>query len=201
MKRSLLLLLLAMLSVFGANAGDKYYVFYLHGKIVELQGLAANSPEHGPYKYLDILKALKDRGYVVLSEVRGKDTDPEPYARKIAAQIDSLKRTGIKSDHIALIGASKGAYIGMYVAGITKDKKVKYVLMGTCLNDAKYPLHGKVLVINEKSDSYGKGCNPPDKANISSYKEVMLDNGLGHGFLYRPLREWVDPASKWIESK
>ncbi|RYD57874.1 MAG: alpha/beta hydrolase [Sphingobacteriales bacterium] len=198
MKRGLLLLLLIVLVACNGYAGDKYYVFYLHGRIVELQGLEANSPEHGPYKYKEILKALEDKGYIVLSEMRGKDTEMEPYARKIAAQIDCLKKAGVPADHIALIGASKGAYIGMYVAGIAKDKKLKYVLMGTCLNDAKYPLYGKVLMINERSDSYGKGCQQPDKTNITSYKEVMLNNGLGHGFLYRPLPEWVEPAETWI---
>jgi hypothetical protein len=28
-------------------------------------------------------------------------------------------------------------------------------------------------------------------------REILLDTGLRHGFLYRPLREWVEPVVDW----
>ena len=53
---------------------DHYYIFYLHGGIVQAQGPNAISEYYGPYKYQDILEAFKDQGYDVISEVRQKGT-------------------------------------------------------------------------------------------------------------------------------
>ena len=33
--------------------------------------------------------------------------------------------------------------------------------------------------------------------NIPNYKEIEINTGLKHGFLYRPLVEWVRPAMLW----
>jgi hypothetical protein len=32
-------------------------------------------------------------------------------------------------------------------------------------------------------------------------RELLLDTGLRHGFLYRPLREWVEPAVEWAHER
>ena len=37
---------------------SRQYMFYLHGKIIEDQGLNAVSPEYGPYEYEAILEKL-----------------------------------------------------------------------------------------------------------------------------------------------
>src|SRR5258705_3601768 len=63
------------------------WLFYLHGAIVQDQGINAISKEFGPYKYLDILDTLKNRGFNVISEARPKDTRPGDYAEKVSQQI------------------------------------------------------------------------------------------------------------------
>src|SRR5512139_636338 len=40
------------------------YLFYLHGKIIEDQGLPAVSPEFGEYRFEEILQALQNYGFV-----------------------------------------------------------------------------------------------------------------------------------------
>jgi hypothetical protein len=32
-------------------------------------------------------------------------------------------------------------------------------------------------------------------------REIVLRTGLGHGFIYRPLPEWVNPAVEWITAR
>jgi len=59
------------------------YLFHLHGKIIEDQGLPAISPVFGEYRYEEILEALENYGFVVISEQRPKDTDPAEYAQRV----------------------------------------------------------------------------------------------------------------------
>ena len=35
---------------------------------------------------------------------------------------------------------------------------------------------------------------------INHYKEIELNTGLKHGFLYKPLAEWVEPVVRWAEA-
>lgn len=58
----------------------KRYMFYLHGKIIEDQGIPAVSPEYGTYEYEAILAKLASFGFTVISEQRTKDTDGMKYA-------------------------------------------------------------------------------------------------------------------------
>ena len=68
----------------------KQYLFYLHGKIIEDQGIPAVSPEYGEYEYEAILKKLSGYGFVVISEPRPKNTDGVEYAKKITETSDSF---------------------------------------------------------------------------------------------------------------
>ncbi|RYE23348.1 MAG: alpha/beta hydrolase [Sphingobacteriales bacterium] len=203
MRTAITLVALLFLSFF-AQAKGKYHVFYLHGQIVEGTTEDPTSPTYGKYEYGNIVAALKEKGYVVYSEVRPANTDLTAYAQKVKGQIDSLKKAGVPSANICVIGASKGAVITMIVSGMEKDKDVKYVLMAAC-NDGnrsafKPDLYGQVLSIFERSDGIGKSCETikSDSKGISRYKEVMLNTGLAHGFLYKPLKEWMIPVEEWI---
>jgi len=39
-----------------------------------------------------------------------------------------------------------------------------------------------------------------DATGLWDHEEIALHTGLAHGFIYRPLREWVEPATRWAES-
>ncbi|MGV0964661.1 hypothetical protein [Empedobacter falsenii] len=61
-------------------------------------------------------------------------------------------------------------------------------------------ISGNVLTIYEKSDAYGISAikrkeNSTNK--INHFKEIELNNGLKHGFLYKALDEWIEPTKKW----
>jgi hypothetical protein len=179
------------------------YVFYLHGRIVEDQGRQAVSPEYGRYQYDAILDALGRAGAVVRSEVRPGGTDPGAYAERVAGEIRRLLDGGVPPERITIIGASKGSLIAMLVSTAVPTPGVGYVLLASCNDRVResYPLdlHGDVLSIYEASDDMGGTCAPLFAASQSLGRraEIRLETGLRHGFLFRPLPEWVGPALDW----
>ena len=68
----------------------KQYLFYLHGQIIEDQGIHAVSAKYGEYEYEAILDELQAYGFVIISERRPRDTDTEIYAHKIVEQVTLL---------------------------------------------------------------------------------------------------------------
>jgi hypothetical protein len=182
------------------------YIFYLHGKIVENQGPYAvdNVNGFGAYKYYDILDSLRQEKITVLSEIRPKNTDAKEYALKIKKQIDSLLKSGTDPWKITVIGASKGSLIAMYVSSYVKNKSVNYVFMAACYGDESDPginFYGNILSIYEKSDGAGSCIHFKNKSTgINHYKEIEINTGLKHGFLYRPLPEWINPARRWANN-
>ncbi|HJR63198.1 MAG TPA: alpha/beta hydrolase [Gemmatimonadaceae bacterium] len=175
------------------------YLFYLHGRIVEDQGAEAVSPELGRYEYTAIVRQLADSGFTVISEVRARDTDPEVYADSVARQIRRLLAGDIRPQDITVVGASKGSVIAMLVSTRLAEP-VRLVLLANCNDNVlrRFPLrlHGEVLSIYEASDSLGRSCAPlfERSPGVTRKQEIRLETGLGHGFLFRPLPEWVGPT-------
>jgi hypothetical protein len=138
---------------------------------------------------------------VVISEVRQKDCAVITYAVKVKRQIDSLLKIGVKANDITVIGASKGSLIAMYVSTYSKNKEINYVFMAACYaNEPNTELnfYGNILSIYEKSDGAGTCLSLKNESTgINHYKELELTTGLRHGFLYKPLSEWINPTLKW----
>jgi hypothetical protein len=182
------------------------YLFYLHGRIVEDQGAEAVSPDYGRYEYAAILQQLAARGFIVVSEVRPRDTDPERYASLVIQQIQQLLAGGVSPRNIAVVGASKGAVIAMLVSTRFAGA-IRYVLLANC-NDfifKMFPLslRGDVLSIYEASDSLGQTCEPLFERSpaLGEQRELRLETGLRHGFIFRPLEAWVGPAVSWARGE
>jgi hypothetical protein len=185
----------------------QHYLFYLHGKIIEDQGIPAVDTVNGfgAYQYEDILNTFKGAGFTVLSEVRQKDTDPVEYAQKVVSQIDSLIKAGTDAGNITVVGASKGAIITMLISSFLKNKDVNFVVLAGCINNLlqAFPdiqFCGNILSIYEKSDNIGRSCaeiKSKSSLAIPHYKEIELNTGLKHGFLFKPLPVWVTPAIQW----
>jgi hypothetical protein len=61
---------------------------------------------------------------------------------------------------------------------------------------------GRFLTVRETSDTTSGPCPPwrDDEARYPSLRarEIVLSTGQDHGFLYRPLPEWVEPLAEWI---
>jgi hypothetical protein len=196
---------LYLLNLLPQDQNSTNYVFYLHGRIVEVQGPQAVSQQYGKYEYYSIVDSLKDLHTVILSELRPANTQVKPYAVKIAHQIDSLLNRGVSPKRITVVGASKGAIIAMQVSTLLKNRQLKFVLLAGYSNAvAKYfnfNLYGKILGFYEISDKVAGMSYKPliDKSNgVTQFKEIVLHTMLGHGIVFKPLPEWVVPTRKWI---
>ena len=84
---------------------------------------------------------------------------------------------------------------------------------GACLSQT-FPLllaehgakpEGRILAIREKSDETSEPCpawsGATDPKAPLVVRELLLDTGLRHGFLYRPLPEWVEPVVEWAKER
>jgi len=183
------------------------HVFYLHGMIIELQGIHAVSDQFGPYEYTNIIDALKATGAKVHAEVRTEKTDFYEFGKKISKEIDELIAKGVSPTDITVIGASKGGLIAMYISDLNINN-VNYVLLGSSSDYAQktfdWNLHGNILGIYEKSDVVASNNYQYwiDKStNASSFKQLQINTGLGHGFLYTPNKAWMDPAEEMMKGK
>ena len=180
------------------------HIFYLHGKIIETQGVNANSEKFGPYKYLEIIQALEKTGAKVHQDIRTESTNFDAYTLKLSKQISKLVESGIPPNLISVIGASKGALLAMQVSSQT-IYPINYVLLGANNKQIEeqytWMLHGNVLGIYESTDKIA-GKNYDHWINrskqTSHFEQLEIKTGLGHGFLYTPRPEWLEPCLEWI---
>lgn len=187
----------------------KRYMFYLHGKIIEDQGLPAISSDYGIYEYEAILEKLTSHGFTMISEQRQKNTDGMKYAERIAGQVTELLDAGVPAKNITVVGASKGAAITIAISNILANKELNFVLMGTCdletvqlYNQQNIFLYGNVLTIRDAVDEFSASCQELivfSKGKIARHEELILNIGTGHGILYKPLNEWILPTVEWTE--
>ena len=167
--------------------------------------MPAVSPDFGEYQYAAILRALSEHGFHVISEVRPKATDPQEYAQHVADQIDALIGAGVLAENITVVGASKGGYIVVYVSSLLKNGKINFVPMAICnpetvaqLIKDQVALYGNVLSIFDSVDEYAGSCADlfafSEGKGLGRHMETVLHVGNGHGILYQPLDEWVNPV-------
>jgi len=189
-----------------------HYLIFLHGQIVENLGTRPTSPQFGVYEYQKILEAFKDKGFVVISEARPKNTDVWKYAQKVKAQVTKLIQAGVPPSNITIVGASKGGVIATLASGSLKNKELNFVLIACCnqrfmqsLFERGFYLWGNVLSIYDTSDQWAGSCQKLFEASsnhgLSRHKEIKLSLGLAHGFHFRPLPEWVEPVIAWAKSQ
>ena len=182
------------------------YLFYLHGKIIEDQGLPAISPVYGEYEYPAILEKLGSYGFVVISEQRAKNTDGIQYAHRVKDQIADLLNSSVPAKNITVVGASQGATITVFVSHFLANKEVNFAIMAICnpeeveyLKSNGVYLYGNVLSIYDSVDELGGSCRELFSLSegISRQDEIVLHVGTGHGILYKPLDEWILPVIRW----
>jgi hypothetical protein len=173
--------------------------------IVENQGAEARHPEYGKYEYEQILQTFRDRGFRVNSEIRAANTDISGYADHVVTQIKELVERGVPAGRITVVGASKGSMIAMVAATRLQMPEVNFVFMAACnewtASNMNLAPCGRILSIYEQSDEIGRSCHAiiGDRECVSGYKEIQLETGQKHGFLFKPLEEWVEPVIKWAK--
>ncbi len=129
------------------------------------------------------------------------------YAQKIVMQIDSLLKIGVKPNSITVIGTSKGGYISKYVSTFIANPNLNFVFIGyfqdsDIENCPEINFCGNILTIYEKSDELGVSAikrKNISKLKIIKFSEIELNTKLKHGFLFKPLDEWIEPCKMWVK--
>ncbi len=198
-----------------AGAGDEppRHLIYLHGRIVQaVQEARPHHPRFGYYELEKILAALRGRGFVVSGEIRPRSATVGGAADRVVEQVRQLVGSGVPAARISVVGASMGAAIALVAAARLEEPERRRVILGACASGAVPGLaasqgkgpSGRLLAIREASDELTGDCpawtGAMDPGASLHVREVVLDTGLGHGFLYRPLPEWVDPVVEWAGS-
>jgi pimeloyl-ACP methyl ester carboxylesterase len=180
------------------------YIVYLPGRIVQPGNLRPVSPQFGVYEYEEILKTFSNSGFLVFSEPRAQTTDVESYAKLIADGIRQWLKAGVPAQHITVVGASQGSWIAMLASTYLKNRDVNFVLISACSADPGFlklvDLHGNILSIYERTD-LAQSCLEyrEDATGVNKWKEIEVNTGLKHGFLFRPLKEWTEPTIAWAK--
>lgn len=179
------------------------YLFFYHNYYVETKGV------DGECKYGDILKAFADMGYVVVSEVRPKDTSVVEYAKKAAADVKKLLDAGVQPQNLVLAGHSKGGVIVLRVASLLEKPGVNYVVLAGCGIkglEKGYPdfssLKGNFLSLYATSDKVAGSCGAPFAQSGAGFsgKEVALESAAGHQLFFRPEELWVGQMFSWLNN-
>jgi len=59
-------------------------------------------------------------------------------------------------------------------------------------------LGGNLLSIYETSDELGSCSKLAARSHLTSFKEVAISTGKGHGAFFQSLPEWMRPLRAWI---
>jgi metallo-beta-lactamase class B len=180
------------------------YVLYLHGRILEEQGRQAVSPDFGRYEYDAVLRALADRGFTVIGEVRPRGTGPE-YPRRVAGQVRRLLEAGVPPENVTVLGASKGGWLTLLTAAELGRDEVRYAVLAGCGRDTVDlgpRLRGRILSVYDEKDRFRPSCEATfeQAPRLRGRKEVVVHTGLDHVLLYTPRPEWLDPVTEWIRA-
>ncbi len=187
------------------NVYNKRFIFFLHNRFLETHELEAFHPEYGTTEYKAILSEFKKRGLNVISEKRKGNVNAREYAQQVVNQIDSLISSGVMPNKITIVGTSKGGYIAQYVSTIANNPDLNFVFIASYRNSdiqniPEINYCGNILTIFEKSDPYGVSAikrKESSTCKIKNFKEIELNTGMKHGFLFKPMKEWIAPTIKW----
>jgi len=210
---ALSVLLAGSLPVATGDPAPPRHLIYLHGRIVQDQQSARpRHPRFGYYEMEAILAAFRNRGFAVSGEIRPKSASVGDSAGHVVAQVRRLLDSGVPADHVTVVGASMGAGIALVAAARLGEPGLRFAILGACLSQNVRTMtarggtgpSGHVLSIREASDEMTEPCpswkNDSGQPSLEA-REIVLHTGLGHGFLYGPLREWVDPVVEWALAK
>ncbi len=206
MKISLLIGILFYSTLFACeNKIENRFIFFLHNRFLEEHELDELHPEYGRTEYKEIVSEFEKSRFNVISEKRNGNVNAKEYAIRVVTQIDSLIKSGVEPQKITVVGTSKGGYISQYVSTLANNPDLNFVFIA-CFrkndieNIPEINYCGNILTIYEKSDPYGVSALERKKTSscgIKHFKEIELNTGMGHGFLFKPLKEWIKPTVKW----
>ncbi|APS40809.1 alpha/beta hydrolase [Salegentibacter sp. T436] len=208
MKSLLLIGILFCSSLYACGQSNQdRFIFFLHNRFLEENGLDESHPEFGRTEYKEILEEFEKTGFKVISEKRNGNVNSRDYAFEIVTQIESLISNGTDPEKITVVGTSKGGYIAQYVSTFADNPNLNFVFVASFRNTdleaiSEINYCGNILTIYEKTDPFGVSAikrKENSNCKIRHFKEVELNTGLGHGFLFKPLKEWIKPTMEWAK--
>ena len=138
------------------------YLIYLHGAIIETEGVRPTHPRFGVYEYEEILATLAERGFVVISEARPAGTDGMLYADRVVGQVREILVAGVPPDHVTVVGFSKGGGIAIAASSKLANDDVNFVFLAACNpwldSHPEIVARGRLLSIRESSDNLVGSC-------------------------------------------
>jgi hypothetical protein len=218
MKKLFVMLLLSVLpfsavaqisDVPGAPKVDAKYAIYLHGSGIERYGVIKSDED-----YTNIIRALQDRGFLVISEVRSYDTRPNEYGRKVADQVRALIAKSVPPENITVMGYSKGGLITLWAAAAGDNPKVNYVVLAGCfqkgkefyaryVNNVAPNMKGRMLSMYDAADREFGTCKDFFTAagDKVTGKEIKFETGQGHDLFKKAIDKWMNPLTDWVTGK
>ena len=207
------LLLFPAAAGFAAAPDPPRHLIYLHGRIVqEEQSARPVSPRFGAYELEAIRAAFRERGFELHSEIRPKGASVSESADRVVADVRKLLDAGVPAERITVVGASMGASIAFAASARMQNPELRFVFLGACpienvravrAEEGKPPA-GRLLVVHDPSDDTAPPCAPWKPEELpppSSLRDLEIETGLGHGFLYRPLPAWLEPTVAWANGR
>jgi hypothetical protein len=187
------------------NANEKY-VFYSHGHTIEGNITTPIHKRWGVYDFPKIKKALADDEYHLIAYHRLLNTDPIQYAKKLANDVRALIFAGVKPNNITLLGFSRGGGMSIRASNELKLEQVNLIILAACTGPIKrnreIKIYGNVFSIYETSDRVGTCQFLKDRSKqVTSFSEMVIHTGKGHGAFFTPKTEWIEPVKVWISSK
>ncbi|MDT0675745.1 alpha/beta hydrolase [Autumnicola musiva] len=190
----------------GQENSDRH-IFFLHNRFLETHALNEAHPDFGLVEYQEIISRFTKSGFTVISEKRNGNVNARDYAFTVLTDIDSLIRHGVEPQKITVVGTSKGGYIAQYVSTLANNPDLNFVFIGSFRNGdiqniPEINYCGNILTIYEKSDPFGVSAierKATSNCEIKHFKEVELNTAMGHGFLFKPLKEWIEPTIEWAK--
>lgn len=185
----------------------KRYVFYIHDTS-EAASPSFISGQYHPNGYNQILEALRDEGFHVISENRPPQADLYQCALKLAEDVKDLIRAWIPQENITLVATSQGAAIGSIVSSLLKKDGINYVLLHSHVaessivqKDTKIRLTGNVLSIHARQTENFSHISPSywDTSSTHKYEEVKLLVHENTSILHTPCKEWLEPTVNWAK--
>lgn len=186
---------------------EERFVFFLHNRFLETHQLDDEHPIYGRTAYKEILSEFENKGLRVISEQRAGNVNARDYALGLVQQIDSLISRGVPAQQITVVGTSKGGYIAQYVSTLAHNVDLNFVFIASfreadMIHIPEINYCGNILTIYERSDPFGVSAMSRKASSTCPngyFKEIELNTGKGHGFLFQPLQEWMAPTIAWAK--
>jgi hypothetical protein len=189
---------------------NQIYLFYLHNKLMENQGIPAKDETHGEYAFIKILNHLSVKGVSVIAEWRPPGAKKHPYAFRIARKVRALiEEQGVSASNITVAGFEKGGKLALLVSSYLGEPEVNYAILGACPrkeDEAKsfveeYELipNGRILSLYDQGHETSGSCSPLlDTAEAGTrFHEIEFTSGVGQGLFFRPDVTWIRPLLRW----